>query len=227
MRVLWLTFIPSPYRLRFFEELSKRCDLTVLFERESSKIRGTHWNNFQFKGYTGVILKGITVGGFDKFCPGVIKYLNGEYDRVVLSNPTSPTGIFAAAILQCRRMEYFVESDGAFPTHRKGIKMALKHFVMSKAKICFSTAATHDQYYMECGVERERIRRYPFTSIGEEDIQNAKRVLEADIHLYKNKLSAISATFSDSSLKSNTDGKEYADDVLCRQHGKIKTTDSE
>ena len=180
MRVLWLTFIPSPYRLRFFEELAKRCDLTVLFERENSKIRGSHWDGFQFNGYTGIILKGVTVGGFDKFCPGVVKYLNDSYDRIVISNPTSPTGIYAAAILQSQKIDYFVESDGAFPTHQKGIKMALKRFVMRKASVCFSTAAVHDQYYMECGVEPERIKRYPFTSIGEEDIRNAKQLQDGD-----------------------------------------------
>ena len=43
MKVLFLTFIPSPYRLSFFEELAKHCDLTVLFERGQSKYRKGNW----------------------------------------------------------------------------------------------------------------------------------------------------------------------------------------
>ena len=180
MRVLWLTFIPSPYRLRFFEELGKQCDLTVLFERESSKNRKSHWDNFSFNGYKGIILKGVTVGGFDKFCPGVSRYLNRKYDIIVISDPTSPTGIYAAAILQKKKIPYIVESDGAFPTHGKGIKMALKKFVMSNAALCLSTAKLHDEYYIECGVKPENIRRYPFTSIGKDDILKVKELTALD-----------------------------------------------
>lgn len=188
MKVLWLTFIPSPYRLRFFEELGKKCELTVLFERENSKNRKSHWNNFDFIGYKGIILKGITIGGFDKFCPNVQAFLNSSYDVIVISNPTSPTGIFAAAILQGKRIPYIVESDGAFPTNKKGIKLAIKRFVMSHANLCLSTAKLHDEYYIECGVKREKIRRYPFTSIGDEDIENAKKITEKDKAYYKNRI---------------------------------------
>ena len=188
MKVLWLTFIPSPYRLRFFEELGKKCELTVLFERENSKNRKSHWDNFQFEGYKGIILKGITIGGFDKFCPNVRAFLNSSYDVIVISNPTSPTGIYAAAILQSRHIPYIVESDGAFPTNKMGIKLAIKKFVMSHAKLCLSTAKLNDEYYIECGVKKENIRRYPFTSIGEKDIENAKRIMDNDKSYYKKKL---------------------------------------
>ena len=75
MKVLFLTFIPSPYRLSFFEELGKHCDLTVLFERGQSKYRKGNWKDFQFNGYKGIILKGITAYLQDRFCPGCLKYV--------------------------------------------------------------------------------------------------------------------------------------------------------
>lgn len=172
MKVLWLTFIPSPYRLSFFEELSKYCDLTVLFERESSKIRKGRWNDFKFDGYRAEILKGITIGGYDRFCLVVKKYiLDAMYDIIVISNPTSPTGIYAAKILKAHNIPYIVESDGAFPTKKKGLKMRLKKYVMSSARFCFSTAKLHDEYYFECSVKNENIRRYPFTSLYMNDIE--------------------------------------------------------
>ena len=188
MKILWLTFIPSPYRLRFFEEMAKSCELTVLFERTSSKNRKSHWDNYEFNGYKGIVLSGITIGGYDKFCPGVIKYLNHDYDHIVISNPTSPTGIYAAAWLQFRHISYLVESDGAFPTQGKGWKMTLKRFVMSHARLCLSTAKLHDEYYIECGVKPENIRRYPFTSIGNDDLVKARMLKENDKQFYKEKI---------------------------------------
>lgn len=171
MKILWLTFIPSPYRLAFFEELGKACELTVLFERENSKTRKSHWDHFRFEGYKGFILKGITIGGYDRLCLDVLPYLSTHYEVIVISNPTSPTGILAAAILKSRNIPYYVESDGAFPTGKKtGVRYLLKKFVMSSAKKCFSTGKMHDEYYIECGVDSRNIVWYPFTSLSEKDI---------------------------------------------------------
>lgn len=181
MKILWLTFIPSPYRLSFFEELGKECELTVLFERENSKIRKSHWDHFRFKGYKGFILKGITIGGYDRLCLDVLPYLSTHYDVIVISNPTSPTGILAAAVLKGKNIPYYVESDGAFPTGKKtGMKYFLKKYVMSSAKKCFSTGKTHDEYYAECGVDVRNIVRYPFTSLSEMDIWTAESSHEED-----------------------------------------------
>lgn len=178
MKVLWLTFIPSPYRCSFFEELGKKCDLTVLFERASSNIRGNVWDDFNFQGYEGKILPGVTIGGHDRFCPKVRKYLlDRSFDKIVISNPTSPTGIYAAAVLKAHGRKYMVESDGAFPSGTGGIKGKIKKFVMADAEVCFSTAGTHDEYYMESGVKKENLRRYPFTSIGNKDIENAQKLI--------------------------------------------------
>lgn len=178
MKVLWLTFIPSPYRCAFFEELGKNCDLTVLFERASSNIRGNVWDDFRFSGYEGKILPGVTIGGHDRFCAKVRKYLlDRSYDKIVISNPTSPTGIYAAAVLKAHGRKYIVESDGAFPSGASGIKSKIKKFVMADATVCFSTADTHDEYYMESGVKKENLRRYPFTSIGDKDIEIAQKLI--------------------------------------------------
>lgn len=178
MKVLVLSFIPSPYRCAFFEELGKKCDLTVLFERASSSIRGNVWDDFNFQGYEGKILPGVTIGGHDRFCPKVRKYLlDRSFDKIVISNPTSPTGIYAAAVLKAHGRKYMVESDGAFPSGTGGIKGKIKKFVMADAEVCFSTADTHDEYYMESGVKKENLRRYPFTSVGDKDIENAHKLL--------------------------------------------------
>ena len=45
MKVLFLTNYPSPYRVQFFNELGKLCNLTVLFEEgiEKQTHRNKNW----------------------------------------------------------------------------------------------------------------------------------------------------------------------------------------
>lgn len=45
MKILFITNLPSPYRVDFFNELGKKIDLTVCYERESSSERDAKWIN--------------------------------------------------------------------------------------------------------------------------------------------------------------------------------------
>ena len=47
LKVLFITNIPSPYRVDFFNELGKMCDLTVLFERKDALDRDTKWLSYR------------------------------------------------------------------------------------------------------------------------------------------------------------------------------------
>ena len=56
MKILVLTNIPSPYRVDFFNEWGKYCDLTVAFEKEASDERDNSWKKYQFTHFKGVLL---------------------------------------------------------------------------------------------------------------------------------------------------------------------------
>ena len=43
MKVLFYSNIPSPYRVDFYNELGKKCDLSVLFELQDSTERDENW----------------------------------------------------------------------------------------------------------------------------------------------------------------------------------------
>ena len=51
MKVLYHTNIPAPYKVSFFTELSKRCDLTVSYERETASDRDSSWYQKQDGNY--------------------------------------------------------------------------------------------------------------------------------------------------------------------------------
>ena len=54
VRVLFITTIPAPYRVTFFNELGKNCDLTVLFERNESDERDESWSHYSFENFNGI-----------------------------------------------------------------------------------------------------------------------------------------------------------------------------
>lgn len=170
MKILWLTNIPSPYRVKFFNELGKYCDLTVLVEKRTSDERDESWKTFNTDNFQLVYLRGKNVGVAEAFCPEVIKFLNRNYDHIVVTNFSDPTGMLAIAVLRARKLPYIIESDGGFAGSGQGVKEGIKRWLLSGANLYFSTAIEHDKYYLTYGAKSEEIIRYPFTSLHRDDI---------------------------------------------------------
>lgn len=170
-RVLFLTNIPSPYRVKFFNELGKKCDLTVLFEKGSSQERDESWKNYKFENFKGIVLNGKSLGVDKAFSVDVCKYINNfRYDNIIATNLATPTGMLAIEYMKLNRIPYYLEGDGAFAKSGKGIKEKFKKYFIKGAKGYFSTSAEHDKYYITYGAPKNKIYRYPFTSISENDI---------------------------------------------------------
>lgn len=167
MKVLWLTNIPSPYRVEFFSMLGQRCDLTVVFEKDNSNERDESWKTYSFQNFNGIILKGLKTSTDQAFNPGIIKYIRLEYDKIIVSNFLTPTGIFAVGYLKAKHIPYYLESDGGFYSKPNPMVGAIKKFAISKAKGYFSTGKAHDDYYVGNGADPSRLIRYPFSSYRE------------------------------------------------------------
>ena len=171
MKVLFLTNIPSPYRVSFFNELGKRCELTVAFERGASGERDSSWKKYSFENFHGVFLKGKNLGVDSAFCPGVVKFLKkNKFDRIILANISSPTVMLAIRYLKRHKIDYYIEIDGGLPKSGSGIKEKIKKYFVGGAYGYFSPAAVSDGYCTAYGADASRIHRYPFTSLYEKEI---------------------------------------------------------
>lgn len=195
MKVLWLTNIPSPYRVDFFNELGKECELTVLFEKSHSSERDDIWKNYEFKNFKGIILGGKSIGVAEAMSWSVVKYLKkGLYDHIVVTNYFDFTGMLAVFYMRLRGIRYSVEGDGAFVGSGKGLKEKIKKFVISKAIYCFSTGKEHDNYYLKYGATCQNIIRYPFTSIKTTDMlhepisSTSKTILKESLGITESKV---------------------------------------
>ena len=171
MKVLFMTNVPSPYRVDFFNELGKLCELTVVFEKHTSDERDKSWKNYRFENFKGVFLKGKSIGTDVAICFDIVRYVTDKrYDEIICSNMSSPTGIIAIMTMKLLHIPYYLEADGGTAKSGNGIKEKIKKLIMSGAKGYFSTSKSCDKYFETYGARCELVHRYPFTSLKENEI---------------------------------------------------------
>ncbi len=171
MKVLFITNVPSPYRVDFFNELGKYCDLTVTFEKRTSDERDVSWTQYKFVNFKGIFIKEISLNTDTAFCFGLKKIIKkGNFDKVICANISSPTSILAMKYMINKKIPYIIESDGGFAKKGKGFREKLKTHFISRAVACFSTNAANDEYFYCYGAKKENVFRYPFTSLFKKDI---------------------------------------------------------
>lgn len=168
LKVLFLTNIPSPYRVEFFEELGRYCDLTVLYEKQSADDR--EWKYVQKRNYKTVFMKGIKVGPDTALCFEVISYLKKMYDIIVIGGYSTPTGMIAIEYLSIKRIPFYLNCDGGFVEQERKWKYNLKKHFIEKATYWLSSGKQTNKYLQHYGAIQEKIYNYPFTSVREKEV---------------------------------------------------------
>ncbi|QIZ05646.1 glycosyltransferase family 4 protein [Priestia megaterium] len=171
MRVLFTTNIPSPYRVDFFNELGKHCDLTVLFESQIDKNRDKNWVADKFSNFKAVFMKGIKKGDADALCPGILKFLSlRKFDVIVIGAYHTPTGMLAIQYMKIMNIPFILSSDGGMKKEDLGIRHKIKEHFISAASAWLSTGRVTSEYLEYYGAKKDKINVYPFTSIKAADI---------------------------------------------------------
>lgn len=171
MRVLFMTNMPSPYRVDFFNELGKYCELTVMFERDRDHSRDTRYKAGRFENFKAVFLKGISVSDAEAFCPAVVKLLSRKgFDCIIVGNYYSPTGMLAIEYMRLKRIPFVLSTDGGMVKENLGFKYKLKRHFIGSASGWLSTGKMTTDYLVHYGADREKIVIYPFTSLRKSDI---------------------------------------------------------
>jgi len=174
LSVLYLVNIPSPYRVSFFNELGKYCNLTVVFERKQSSEREEEWHDYNFENFKGVFVNGIDIGANSGFDFGVRTYLNNEiFDVIVVGNYSTPSGIFSINYLNLKKIPFMISVDGGLIDYDENrAKYLLKKKLISSASGWLSTGEFTNQYLTYYGANEEQIHIYPFTTMKKENILN-------------------------------------------------------
>ena len=171
-RVLFLTNFPSPYRVHFFDELSRYMDVTVLFSDrvEDIKHRNADWFEDGEGRYHPVQLTRVATVGEENLCLDVIAWLKKDFDAIIIGGYSSPTAILAMLWLRLHRIPFYMEVDGGLIRQERKIKYLVKRTLVSLANRWLSTGRYTSQYLIHYGAREDRIDTYPFSSLYARDI---------------------------------------------------------
>ncbi len=189
MKILFTTNVPSPYRLDFFNELGKYCDLTVCFERKKASDRDEKWAGAEAQNYSSVELDLVPYKEDLSRGSALVDYIkNNSFDILIFTNYISPATMRAIAYCRARKIKYYIEYDGGFYKKDRFPVSLLKKYLLCGANGHFTTCEQHIKYLLSLGIEENKIWKYPFTSVREVDIFSAQELSSKGKEYFRKKL---------------------------------------
>lgn len=172
-RVVYLTNIASPYRVRFFDELSKHCDVTVLYydRNDEQKDRSADWFTAGSGAHRRVQLQKrvATIAG-ESLCLDVISWLKQKFDVVVIHGYSSTTAMLAMGWLKLHKIPFYLEVDGGLIRQESEKKYRFKKMLVGSADRWLSSGDATTDFLVHYGAVREKCIKYPFSSLDSSDI---------------------------------------------------------
>lgn len=170
MKVLYLTTVPTPYKVAFFEELGKLCDLTVLFENKQVSYREKSWLINDFHNFTAIFLRGFNIKDKKISVEAIRIIKNGNYDRVIIGCYSTITQMIAQKYMIDHKIPFIHSSDGGMIKKDSAVQKKLKSYFIKNASAWLGTGKTTSEYLEYYGAKKDKIFSYPFTSISTNDI---------------------------------------------------------
>ncbi|MCY1689905.1 glycosyltransferase family 4 protein [Exiguobacterium sp. SL14] len=186
MKILFITNIPSPYRIEFFNQLGEFVDLTVVFEAKKAEAIRFDWNVKDIRNFNAIFLSENKIKE-RKINFKIFSVINNEkYDFIISTSYAYMTELFAILYLQFKKIPYFLEIDGGFVKNESRLLFNLKKRLISKAEGYFSPSKDSDNYLTNYYADSQQIFRYPFTSLSRKDLLNNSKNHENSCEFRKN-----------------------------------------
>lgn len=174
-KILYISNIEVPYRVRLFNELAKYCDLTVLYERKKSDSRNENWAKSEECSYKKEYLNGIEAGSENSFSLKIIKKLSEGYDQIIIGCYNSPVQMFLILLMKLFRKPYILNLDGEIFAEGNGIKSKIKRFFLKGAKK-YLVAGEKSAQSLRSVVGDKEIIPYYFSSLSESELKKNAEV---------------------------------------------------
>ena len=170
MKVLFMTNIPAPYRVDFFNELGKLCDLTVTFQAKTMTDRNDAWGSNNFRHFKAIFLHCIHFRKNYFFCPEIVTVIKQGFDKIIIGGYSSPTDMLAIEYMRLHNIPFYIEADGGLIAQDSFFKYIIKKHFISSASGWFSSGKTTTRYFAHYGAKESAIFTYSFSSLKKSDI---------------------------------------------------------
>lgn len=179
-KVLYLTTIEVPYRTEFFNQLAKKCDLTVLYVTSNQVSRNKKWSQSISKDYKVAYLSNKKYNHIFKI--KVIKYVfSREYDKIIFGCVNDSSQMLSIILMKLFRKKYILSFDGETFFEGNSIRNKLKRWLVKGAN-----------YYLAAGKESatnlfnvtkcEKIYPYYFSSLTKSEIAKNNKNINNNIN---------------------------------------------
>lgn len=174
LNVLLTSNIPAPYFVDYADELGKYVNLTVVFELTKASDRDKSWDvALKQKHFNYIFLNAKRNSAESGLSFKIKKYLRDRsFDRVIIANPTTPTGIVALMYCRNHKIPFIIQSEGGFQGSGKGPKEKFKKYIMGKADYYLTGMGGQNDYFLKYGATKDKLRPYNFTSSYAKDIDD-------------------------------------------------------
>ena len=188
MKVLFITNLPAPYKVDFFNALSRYCEVVVLYERQTAANREKAWKAQETAKFEYHFLRGVRFGPELAFCPSVIRHLRkNTYDFIVVSGYASPTSILANLYLKKKKKPFFIGIDGCLERRESPRKYKLKRKLLSNAQGVIVPGEASERVIRQYIGQQGKIFTAPFSSVSDADLVTT-RISDADKRKLREKL---------------------------------------
>lgn len=168
-KVLYLTNIEVPYRVLFFNELAKLCDLTVMYERRKSANRDNKWASGEAKSFRVEYLDGKDIGDEYGFSWKILNLVQRKWDVVVVGCYNSKVQMLAMAYMRLHHIPYIINLDGE-PFIEKGIKAFVKKMMLGGANGYLTAGVKAGESLKAAIGDKRSVIPYYFSSLTDEEI---------------------------------------------------------
>lgn len=174
IRVLFIFNHPPFYKIKFFNELNKKIEVTALFERKQNKDRLTSFYESENIKFESVFINGISFGNENHLSLGVVRYLKKhQYDLIVVQGWHTFSEMFALRYLKKHQIPYiFYINGGIIKEKETNLKYKIKKYFIGGASLYFSPDRNSNKYLVHYGAKRNQIVNYPYSTIYEHEILN-------------------------------------------------------
>lgn len=172
MKILWLFNHPAPYKIDFFNELGKKCELTAVFERRKEGDRPDAFYYGEAKNFKMVILNSIHFGPYNNFTSKAKSIIKKEqFDIIVMNGWSSFTEMSVLKYLKKNNIPYIFAINGGIEKRGEASwKRKAKIKYLDGAKLYLSPDQNSAKYLKYYGVDPKRIRLYPYSTVYENEL---------------------------------------------------------